>query len=461
MCTLGAHPVSGKRTLWMISGWGGALNPSKGGDLEMVSNGCSLAFTQGMVQETKSEQTNKVPSRRSRFGLNAANFFQAEAVGVVLPMLNTFLKEAQWRYDQIGLATALLGLGTLLFQTPAGILVDRIKSRRRLFFVASIAVGVCFGVIPFLPHTAVWIDSLLFLSGVAQSIFIPVLGALALALVGYKALNRTLGENQGWNHAGNIVAALLAFVAVRYFGSASIFYSVAIASLVGAFSVYWMRRQELNEEIASGDSNESKVKWNTILHDRSVLFLLAAVALFHLANAPILPVTALYIKQLRGSSELTTFTVLSAQLVMVPMAWATGRLCDSWGRKPIMAVAFWVLPLRILSYTLAHNPHMVVFLQTLDGIGAGIYSVAIVAFAADLTRGKGQFNSLLGVFATAQAIGGVVGPIVSGLVLQRFGFNMTFIGFAVLALLAAAIFQLLVPYSQPTEDPQAALAVNV
>jgi MFS family permease len=413
-----------------------------------------------MVQTAKNDPSDQTPSCQSRFGLNAANFFQAEAVAVVLPILNTFLREARWRYDQIGLATALLGLGTLLFQTPAGVLVDRIKSRRLLFFIASIAVGVCFGVIPFVPRTAIWIDSLLFLSGVAQSIFIPVLGALALALVGYKALNRTLGENQVWNHAGNIVAALLAFVAVRYCGSASIFYSVAIASFVGAFSVYWMRKEEVNEEIASGDGKQAEVKWSTILRDRYTLFLLAAVALFHLANAPILPVTALYIKRLGGSSELATFTVLSAQLVMVPVAWATGRLCDSWGRKPIMAVAFWVLPCRILSYILAHNPHMVVLLQALDGIGAGIYSVAIVAFAADLTRGKGQFNSLLGIFATAQAIGGVVGPIVSGLVLQHFGFNMTFIGFAVLALVAAITFQLLVPNTQSTEAKQAVLAVN-
>ena len=410
-----------------------------------------------MIENTQSGQAGKTYSFRSRFGLNAANFFQAEAVGVVLPILNTFLKEARWRYDQIGLATALLGLGTLLFQTPAGVLVDRIKSRRLIFFIASIAVGVCFGVIPLVPRTPIWIDTLLFLSGVAQSTFIPVLGALALALVGYKALNRTLGENQGWNHAGNIVAALLAFVAVKYFGSASIFYSVAIASLVGALSVYWIRKQELNEEMASGDGNQPQVKWGTILRDRSVRFLLIAVGLFHLANAPILPVTALYIKQLGGTSELATFTVLSAQLVMVPVAWATGRLCDSWGRKPIMAVAFWVLPLRILSYTLAHNPHMVVFLQALDGIGAGIYSVAIVAFAADLTRGKGQFNSLLGVFATAQAVGGVVGPVVSGQVLQHLGFNATFIGFAALALLAATAFQLLVPETQKkASDPEQA-----
>jgi MFS family permease len=402
------------------------------------------ASAHSVIVAKQAESSGKSPSVQSRFGLNAANYFQAEAVGVVLPVLNTFLRETHWRYDQIGIATALLGLGTLLFQTPAGILVDRVKNRRLLFFVASIAVGICFGAIPFVPHTAIWVDSLLFLSGVAQSLFIPVLGALALALVGYQALNRTLGENQGWNHVGNIVAALLAFTAVRYFGSASIFYSVAIASLVGAASVYWIRPQELDESIASGGGKRAKPKWSVLLHDRSILCLLAAVSLFHLANAPILPVTALYIKQLGGSSALTTFTVLSAQMVMVPVAWASGKLCDSWGRKPVMAIAFWALPLRILSYTLTHNPHMVVFLQALDGIGAGIYGVAIVAFAADRTRGKGQFNSLLGIFATAQAIGGVVGPILSGVILQQLGFRSTFVAFAALALLAAAIFQLLV-----------------
>lgn len=405
------------------------------------------ASAHAVIMAKQAERNGKSPSLQSRFGLNAANFFQAEAVGVVLPVLNTFLREAHWRYDQIGVATALLGLGTLLFQTPAGILVDRVQNRRLLFFAASIAVGICFGVIPFVPHTAIWVDSLLFLSGVAQSLFIPVLGALALALVGYQALNRTLGENQGWNHAGNIVAALLAFVAIRQFGSASIFYSVAIASLVGASSVYWIRPQELDDSIARSEKKQSKPKWSLLLHDRAVLFLLAAVALFHLANAPILPVTALYIKQLGGSSALTTFTVLSAQMVMVPVAWASGKFCDSWGRKPVMAIAFWALPVRILSYTLAHNPHMVVFLQALDGIGAGIYGVAIVAFAADLTRGKGQFNALLGMFATAQAIGGVAGPILSGILLQHLGFHVTFFAFAGLALMATAIFQLLVPSS--------------
>lgn len=396
------------------------------------------------VQEPEGEKVRI--SRRSRIGLNAANFFQAESVGVVLPVLNTFLREAKWEYGAIGVATALAGLGTLLFQTPAGYLVDRLQKRRALFAIASIAVGVCFGLVPFVPQRPAFLDPLLFLSGVAQSIFIPVLGALALALVGHRLLNRTLGENQGWNHAGNIVAALVAFVAVGRFGSASIFYSVAIVSIIGAFSVYLIRGRDLDEVRGAGDGVQpGPGSWKTLLGNRAALMLLLAVGAFHLANAPILPLTALYIKQLGGSDRLTTFTVLSAQMVMVPVAWLTGRLCDSWGRKPVMAIAFWVLPARILSYTLARSPDAVVFLQALDGIGAGIYSVAIVAFAADLTRKKGQFNTLMGIFATAQAIGGVAGPVVEGALLQHFGFRWTFVSFAALALAGALLYQITVP----------------
>ena len=88
---------------------------------------------------------------------------------------------------------------------------------------------------------------------------------------------------------------------------------------------------------------------------------------------------------------------------------------------------------------------MVVFLQALDGIGAGIYGVAIVAFTADLTRDKGHFNTLMGIFATAQAIGGVAGPFMQGFLLQSFGFRIAFLFFAVLALAGALLYQTTVP----------------
>ncbi len=163
--------------------------------------------------------------QRSIVGLNAINFFQAEMVGVVLPALGAFLKEAGWRYDSIGIATAVAGLGTLLLQIIAGEVTDRISSRRFLFGSVAIFTGFCFVAIPLVPNSQFWIDGLLFVSGAAQSLFAPLLGALALALVGHESLNRTAGVNQAWSHAGNIVAAVTAILFVRFMGSQFSFFT--------------------------------------------------------------------------------------------------------------------------------------------------------------------------------------------------------------------------------------------
>lgn len=384
---------------------------------------------------------------RSLIGLNAINFFQAEMVGVVLPVMGVFLREHGWRYDSIGMATAIAGLGTLLLQTPAGIVTDRVSSRRGLFAGAAIVTGACFASIPLFPNGRGLVDGFLFLSGAAQSFFAPLLGALALALVGHAALNRTAGTNQGWNHAGNIVAAVSAIGLVRWLGVSSVFYAVGVSSLLAAGSVFAIRSKDVDEHLATGltEKQSATGSWQDPLRDRSVLFLLISIFLFHLANAPVLPAVALYVKQLGGSDSLMTATVLTAQLVMVPVSMLAGRYGERWGRKPMMLIAFWILPLRILSYALVKEPRTVVWLQGLDGIGAGIYGVVVIALAADLTRGKGRFNTLAGLFATALATGGVVGPVISGVLVQRVGFKITFSAFAALAVVGAMVFTICVP----------------
>src|SRR4030081_2327040 len=98
--------------------------------------------------QTHADATASV-SLQSRIGLNAANFFLAEVTGVVMPFLSAILQSRQWRYDAIGLATALAGLGVFLMQTPAGFIVDRVFRRRTLLAGASLLLGVCYGLMSF------------------------------------------------------------------------------------------------------------------------------------------------------------------------------------------------------------------------------------------------------------------------------------------------------------------------
>jgi MFS family permease len=391
-------------------------------------------------------------SRRSLIGLNAANFFLAEVLGVVMPFLGKYLKGAGWSETALGVAISVAGLGVFLMQTPAGFLVDRIRQRRALLAAASIVVGACFAAVPLVPADWHWIDPLLFLGGAAQSFFVPLLGALALGLVGHAALNRTMGANQGWNHAGNIAAALTAMLLVGWLGIAAIFYTIFAVSALAAGSVFLIRRDELDESRASGSgaaSDDGKVRLWDLFRDRRVVVLFAATALFHLANAPVMPFVGAYITQLGGSDVQVAAVVLVAQTVMVPVALATGWACDCWGRKPTFAVGFLALPIRIALYSLTKNPWVLVALQALDGIGAGVYGVAVVAVVADLTKGKGRFNALQGLIANALAVGGVVGPLGAGWLADHLGYNGFFWTFAGIAAVAAAVFLLFMPETRP------------
>jgi MFS family permease len=420
-------------------------------------------------------QSTPRPSRRSRMGLYAANFFLAEIGGVVVPFLSKYLVECGWSDGSVGVAIALGGLGVFVMQTPAGCLVDRIRSRRALLAAASILVGLCFGLLPLLPARWLYLDPLLYLGGMSRAFFSPLLGALALGLAGHAGLNRLVGTAQSYDHAGNFASAVVAISLLAWLPVTSIFYAVTVVSALAAASAFVIRADEVDEELACGGltrrgEEEKRRKGEipgsspfllfsfspllvlTLLRDRRVAILFAAVALFHLANAPVMPLVGTYIARLGGTNTQVACVVLTAQAVMIPVAWLAGRLGERWGRKPVFAIGFMVLPLRILLYSLTNSPWMLVALQTLDGIGAGIYGVIIVAMCADLTRGTGRFNALQGLIATALSAGGVIGPVLAGFVAQYLGFAWAFYLFAAIAALAALVFMLFMPETKrPSE----------
>jgi len=373
----------------------------------------------------------------SIIGLNAANFFLAEVVGVVLPFLNALLRERGWRYDTIGVATSTVGLGVFLFQTPAGMIVDRVRARRLLLALASIVLGFCFGLIPIAATFRAVIFPLLFVAGLSQAFFQPLLGALALALAEHDGMSRMMGQNQAWNHAGNIAAALGAMVLATTFGIESIFLAILAASLLAATSTQLIQQKRM---VADASAEARPASRGFVLRDRRAVLLLVSTALFHLANAPVMPMVALDIKRLHGTDAQVAAVVLIAQTVMVPVAYLAGRLGDRFGRKPVTLVGFAALPVRIFLYSLTDKPAVLLALQSLDGIGAGLYGVLVPSMCADITEGKGRFNTLPGMVATAQALGGVLGPLGSGLVLQHLGFKAAFDTYALVALLGAVLF---------------------
>jgi MFS family permease len=376
-------------------------------------------------------------------GLCATSFFLADMNGVTMPFINTYLQAVGWRYDAIGVVAALTGLISLLMNLPGGFLIDQTSRRRLLLAGASVLVGACFGLFPFVRPTYLWIGGLLALASIARPFLGPVTDSLTLALVGHDALDRAVGLKQGWDHAGNIAAAVTAMALVAWLPVSSMFLAVATVSIFAAASVFLIRSQEISRGSATLTqvrSGRPTVPFRTLLCDSRVVVLLLASSLFHLANAPVMPLVAQKVRAYGGSNAQVAGVVLTAQAVMIPMALLAGIAAHRFGHKRVLSVGFAVLPLRIFLYALSDSPGSLVALQSLDGIGAGIFDVTTIAMCADITRGRGRFNALTGALATSVGVGGVIGPIVAGILVQHFGFAAAFATFAAIAAAAAALF---------------------
>ena len=77
---------------------------------------------------------------------------------------------------------------------------------------------------------------------------------------------------------------------------------------------------------------------------------------------------------------------------------------------------------------------MLVAIQVLDGIGAGIFGVVSVLVIADLTRGTGRFNLTLGAITTAVGIGAALSQVIAGTIVHHVGSDAGFLFLAVVAL---------------------------
>jgi MFS family permease len=72
--------------------------------------------------------------------------------------------------------------------------------------------------------------------------------------------------------------------------------------------------------------------------------------------------------------------VLCEAIVMTQV----GRFSDRFGRRPLLALAFVFMPIRILLYIPATGPGWVLGVQTIHGINFGVMAALAAVFVNDL-----------------------------------------------------------------------------
>jgi len=390
---------------------------------------------------------------RNTLSLDSLNFFLADVRDGLGPYLAIYLLAVhKWDPASIGVVMTLAGIAALLTQGPAGALIDRTRSKRAVIAVAALLVTGSCVLLPFVSSFSL-VALTQAASAVAASVFAPAISAISLGITGPRAFTRRTGRNETFNHAGNAVAALLAGGLAYLFGPVVVFYLMAFMALASIVAVSCVSAGAIDHEVARGfdpahhHDHEQPSGIKVLLSNRPLLLFAICCALFHLANAAMLPLVSQKLSQinLHMATPLTSACIVAAQVVMVPMAWLVGSKADVWGRKPLLILGFVILPVRGVLYTLSNDPYWLVAVQMLDGIGAGIFGALFPVIVKDLTQGTGRFNVSLGALSTVFGLGAALSNSLAGFVVQQAGYNAAFLTLAGVAAVALTLLWLAMP----------------
>ena len=191
----------------------------------------------------------------------------------------------------------------------------------------------------------------------------------------------------------------------------------------------------------------------TLLKGRPLVLFLVCAVMFHFANAAMLPLLGEMLAKGQGRKSMMFMSacVVTTQLVITLLASWAGRKAGSWGRKPLLLLAFGALPIRAVLYTLTANTAALVAIQILDRVAAGIFGVVSILVIADLTQGSGRFNLTLGAISTAVGIGASLSQVIAGSIVHHFGSNAGFLFLGAVALAAFGILYFFMPQTGARE----------
>lgn len=396
--------------------------------------------------------------RWRKIALAACMFLSTAAIGFIQPFVPLYFQAAGMTHGQIGLV-ASVGTGlALLIQPLLGRLSDRLDARRPLMFVAALTAGGAYCAYPF--ASGLFAFACLAALGVNGMMYLGAAGGVLVGrMVGSAGGGRAYARYRVWGSVGYILVALLSgWLVDRALGGQAtldrqamrpvfvwgplIFFAIALITLL------LPDRKNLP---AAGPKPEAGPEVGGALSQNLRWFLLAFF-LYQFSLYGASAYLSLYMKALGATPLWITGMFAAGVLCEVLVMTQVGHFADLYGRRPVLAIAFLIMPLRLLMYIPATGPLWVLMVQTLHGLNFGIMGAIAVVFINDLAsdhhRGAAQAR-LSGVGGLATAIG----PAVCGWISQQLGIGWMFGVMSVVGAVGAWVFVTRVHESHPAPLP--------
>jgi MFS family permease len=396
-----------------------------------------------MASESQPPQLVAQPFRLRSLGLSVylPTFLFAVGQGAVIPIIPLHATNLGATIAVAGLIVALRGIGTMVFDVPAGIMVGRFGERTSMLIGTLALAGVAFGAGL---SQSVWQFALLiFVMGWSWSIWLLARLTYVSDQAPLEQRGRALSLLGGSNRIGNFVGPFIGGFAGVTFGLQSAFYVQAALALVAAGLMVVLARGEER----GGDVYDSSVyqRLAGVVRENRRVFMtagLAAVALQVLRNSRqvVLPLWGASIG-LDAAAIGVLFGLSSA--IDMTLFYPAGIVMDRFGRKWAGVPCLTILAVGMMLIPLTDSFTSLLLVGLLIGFGNGLGSGIVMTLGADFSppSTRGEF---LGVWRLIGDTGTAGGPLVVGLLTGLVTLGAASVAVGGIGLIGAAIMLVLV-----------------
>jgi MFS family permease len=383
-----------------------------------------------------------------------AEFFLADVQTGFGTFVAFYLAHFDWSPGNIDVVLTAGGLAGVLMQIPGGILADAVTWKRAPVATGIAMIGVAALIIGLAPSfLAVLFAEIL--HGITAGVVTPTIGGISLGLVGRHVMSLRTGRNYRYAAAGNTLTAVMMGAAGAYFSQSAIFIVAALLCVPAAVAVAFIRSDEIDHSrarnSAPGERAQDIARVGDLLANRRLVLFAAAIFLFQLADASMLPLIG---KHLAGTSKAggpiwMSGLIIVPQIIAAMLAPWVGYHSAKKGRRPLLLVGFALEPIRAILLALNGSYAWLVVAQILNGVSGAVIGVLTVLVVTDLTTGTGRFNLARGAVGAVSGIAASTSTMITGYLFQGMGLRVSFLAIAAIACIATAALWLFLSETKP------------
>ena len=361
---------------------------------------------------------------------------------LLLPLIGS---ELGLSYSQIGLIMTCQYIAAAVANVPGGVLVDTVGRKGLLMGVSLFWVGFPYLLIGFTqsyPMLLVCIALVGFGNSLWHPTAIPTLGQRYPDRKGLVLSLHGMGGNVGDAVAPVVIGAALAVFTWREVVVMNVVPGLVVALLIfvlmGSLNLNPARKHETQ---SFGDYVK---ELKNLLRNRALVLLSTGSSFRTMTQAALLTFLPVFLAHEMGYSPFwigaCLFALQAAGFAAAPVA---GHFSDRMGRKSILMGSMLASAAVLAAMALAGGSALFVALVALLGFFLYATRPVIQAWLLESTP-RNMGGSSIGVLFGAQAVGGALGPLLGGLVADRYGLSATFY-FLAATIVIANVFVVWVP----------------